>query len=96
MREMNAHCVTITMRDGSVFHGYINIGSCRRLSDFVTKADASTFVVMFETTIDESKEKNVYFINRDHILSVRPNEMDDRRCLCRSFPLEGELEKIFL
>ncbi len=74
MREMNAHRVTITMTNGNVFSGYINIGSCRRLTDFFGKSDNSRFVVMFDTTIGESQEKGVYFIYRAHILSVEePN-----------------------
>jgi hypothetical protein len=77
MREMNAQRVTITMRDGSVFRGCINIGSCRRLSDFFRKPDSEAFVVMFDTTVGESKGKSVYFLNWNHILWVEPNE-DDR------------------
>jgi hypothetical protein len=92
MREMNAHSVTITMRDGSIFHGYVNIGSCRRLSDFFGKCDSGPFVVMFNTTIGENKEKNVYFINRNHIVSVEPNEIDDRRCFPGSIAFKGELK----
>lgn len=79
MREMNAQRVSITMRDGSVFRGYINIGSCRRISDFFRKSDNSPFVVMFETTIGESKGKSVYFLNWNHILWVEPKEEDPGR-----------------
>ena len=75
MREMNAQRVNITMRDGSVFRGYINIGSCRRLSDFFRKPDNSPFIVMFEATIGESEEKSVYFLNWNHILWVEPDEV---------------------
>jgi hypothetical protein len=75
MREMNAHRVSITMRDGSTFRGYINIGSCRRLSDFFRKSE-SQFVVVFEATIGEGKEKGVYFLNWNHILWVEPNETE--------------------
>jgi len=72
MTEMNAHRVTITMRDGSVFRGYINIGSCRRVSDFLRRSDNSPFVIMFDTTIGENNEKKVYFLNLNHILWVEP------------------------
>ena len=49
---MNAQRVTITMRDGSAFRGYINIGWCRRLSDFFRKSESS-FIVVFDATIGE-------------------------------------------
>jgi hypothetical protein len=91
MREMNARRVNFTMRDGSVFRGYINIGSCRRISDFFKKTDNSPFVVMFEATIGESKEKSVYFLNWDHILWVEPKE-DDREGPSGSIALESELK----
>jgi hypothetical protein len=92
MREMNARRVTITMRDGNVFHGYINIGTCRRLSDFFGKSDSSPFVVMFDTTIGESKGKKLYFINRNHIVSVRPDELDDRPFFPGSMAIKSELK----
>lgn len=92
MREMNAHRVTITMRDGSVFRGNINIGSCRRLFDFFEKTDKSPFIVMFDTTVGENKEKCVYFINRNHIVLVKPNDVDERTCLLQKITLEGKLE----
>ncbi len=75
MREMNAQRVTIMMRDGSAFRGFINIGSCRRLSDFFRKSE-SLFLVMFEATIGEGKEKGVYFLNWDHNLWVEPSETE--------------------
>ncbi len=92
MREMNAQRVIVTMRDGSVFRGYINIGSCRRLSDFFRKSDNTPFLVMFETTMGESKEKSVYFLNWSHILWVEPNKLDDRTQFSGSIALESELE----
>ncbi|MGA2937601.1 MAG: hypothetical protein ABSF52_10945 [Syntrophobacteraceae bacterium] len=91
MREMNARRVNITMRDGSVFRGYINIGSCRRISDFFRKTDNSPFIVMFETAIGESKEKSVYFLNLNHVLWVEPYE-DDREGSSGSLALESELK----
>ncbi|MGO9313121.1 MAG: hypothetical protein ACLQDI_10335 [Syntrophobacteraceae bacterium] len=75
MSEINAQRVTIMMRDGSAFRGFINIGSCRRLSDFFRKSE-SLFLVMFEATIGEGKEKGVYFLNWDHILWVEPSETE--------------------
>lgn len=89
MREMNAQRVTITMRDGSVFRGCINIGSSRRLSDFFRKSDNSPFIVMFDTTMGQNKEKGVYFLNWDHILWVEPNEMDDQPPFPGSITLES-------
>ena len=91
MREMNARRVNITMRDGSVFRGHINIGSCRRISDFFRQTDNSPFIVMFETTLGESKEKSVYFLNSNHILWVEPNE-DDGEASSGSIALESELK----
>ena len=89
MREMNAHQVTIKMRDGSVFQGCINIGSSRRLSDFFRKSE-SPFIVMFEATIGEGKEKGVYFLNWNHILWVEPNETDSHGRFTYSLTLESQ------
>ena len=89
MREMNAQRVIITMRDGSVFRGYINIGSSRRLSDFFRKPDSSRFVVMFDTTIGESEEKGVYFLNWNHILWVEPQEPADQGHIPGNLTLES-------
>jgi hypothetical protein len=91
MREMNAGHVSITMRDGSVFRGYINIGSSRRISDFFRKPDNNPFIVMFETAIGDSEEKRVYFINFKHILWVEPLE-DDPGYSSGSVALENELK----
>jgi hypothetical protein len=91
MREMNAQRVIIKVRDGSVFRGYINIGPCRRLSDFFRRPDTSPFIVMFETTIGESKEKSVYFLNWDHILWVEPNEPDGPPSFSEGVALASEL-----
>ncbi len=77
MRNMNAHLVTITTVEGSVFHGYIDIGSCRRLADFFQKCNDGWFIIMFETTKDGSKEKRVYFLHRDIIRSVEPNAQEN-------------------
>ncbi|MGA2402629.1 MAG: hypothetical protein ABSG91_13150 [Syntrophobacteraceae bacterium] len=92
MREMNAQRVIITMRDGSVFRGYVNIGSSRRLSDFFRKSDSSPFVVMFDTTIGESEAKGVYFLNWNHILWVEPQEPADREHFPGSLALESGLK----
>lgn len=73
MREMNAKGVTITMRDGTVFRGMINIGSSRRLSDFFRKSE-NLFIVIFDAVVGERGKKGVYFLNRDHILWVEPND----------------------
>ncbi|MHC1726402.1 MAG: hypothetical protein AB9866_10395 [Syntrophobacteraceae bacterium] len=73
MREMNAQEIIITMRDGSVFRGLINMGSCRRLSDFFRKIEA-TFIVLFDATVGEGSEKGVYFLNRTNILWAKPGD----------------------
>jgi len=90
MREMNAQAVSIKMIDGTIFRGYINIGSCRRLSDFFRRSDASPFVVMFETNIGENREKTVYFLNWAHILWVEPREPEGPPSLCDSVALERQ------
>jgi len=92
MREMNAQRVIVTMTDKSVLRGYINIGSCRRLSDFFRKPDSSPFVVLFDATVGESKKKSVYFLNWNHILWVEPHELVDRTQIFKSIVLESELE----
>ncbi len=79
MKNMNAHLVTITMVEGSVFHGCINIGSCRRVADFFQKSNGTPFIVMFETTKDGFKGKSVYFLNKDHIRTAEPNGLENRR-----------------
>jgi hypothetical protein len=91
MREINARRVNITMRDGSVFRGYVNVGSCRRVSDFFRKSDIGPFIVMFETAVGESEEKSVYFLNLNHILWVEPNE-DDSGYSSGRIALESELK----
>lgn len=73
MREMNARRITIAMQDGTVFHGLINIGSCRRLSDFFRKEEG-TFIVLFEASIGNGAEKDVYFLNRNNILWAKPDD----------------------
>ena len=92
MREINAQHVTITMRDKSVFRGFINVGSCRRVSDFFRKFDNTPFIVMFDATINENKEKKVYFLNWGHILWVEPKELDDRSRIPGNMVLESELK----
>jgi len=89
MREMNAQQITITMRDKSVFRGYINIGSCRRVSDFFRKSDNNPFIVMFDATVDEGKEKKVYFLNWSHILWVEPDELEEGVRLPANMVLES-------
>ena len=92
MRDMNAHPVTVKMRDGSIFRGYINIGSCRRLSDYFRKPDVGPFIVMFETTVGKSMKKGVYFINWLDIQWVKPNEAEEPLSLSDGVVLEGEIK----
>lgn len=73
MREMNAQRITIAMQDGTVFQGHINIGSCRRLSDFLRKEEG-TFIVLFEASMGNGAEKGVYFLNRNNILWAKPDD----------------------
>lgn len=80
MKKMNVRRVRVTMRNGSVFYGFINIGSCRRLSDFLRKSD-DMFVVIFDAMIGEGKERGVYFLNWNHILWVEPGDAEGREGL---------------
>lgn len=70
---MNTSEVTITMVDGTVFHGLINIGTSRRVSDYFNKGD-SLFIILFNGARGKNGEKEVYFLNRSHILWVKPEE----------------------
>ncbi|MFZ2445746.1 MAG: hypothetical protein WAW37_05275 [Syntrophobacteraceae bacterium] len=74
MREMNARKVIVTMVDGTVFHGSTNIGNSRRISDHLKK-DESMFLVLFDAVLGNHGERQVYFINRNHILWVKPDDM---------------------
>jgi hypothetical protein len=73
MREMNARKVIVSMVDGTIFRGYTNIGASRRLSDYFRKSE-NMFIVLFEASIENDTEKDVYFINKDHIVWVKPDE----------------------
>jgi hypothetical protein len=73
MREMNSRKVIISMVDGTVFKGYTNIGASRRLSDYFRKSE-NMFIVLFDTSIGNGTEKDVYFINKDHIVWAKPDE----------------------
>ncbi|MEN6440825.1 MAG: hypothetical protein ABFD97_19815 [Syntrophobacter sp.] len=70
---MNTSEVTITMVDGTVFHGSINIGTSRRVSDYFNKGD-SLFIILFNSRRDKNGDKEVYFLNRNHILWVKPED----------------------
>ena len=91
MREMNAQRVTITMTDGAVIKGFINIGSSRRLSDFFRKPENGPFVVMFDATAGQDEAKSVYFLNLSHVLRVEPMESEDRHRAPGDVDLESEL-----
>jgi hypothetical protein len=73
MREMNSRKVIISMVDGTVFRGYTNIGTSRRLSDFFRKSE-NVFLVLFDSSIGNGTGKDVYFINKDHIVWAAPDE----------------------
>ena len=73
MREMNAQKIIITMQDGSVFRGQINIGSCRRLSDYFRKVEGM-FIVLFEAGMGDNDGKEVYFLNRNSIVWAKPDD----------------------
>lgn len=75
MREMNARGVIITMMDGTLIQGMTNIGNSRRLSDFLRKDDGN-FITVFNATMGSSMQRDVYFINKTHILWAKPDEKD--------------------
>ncbi len=75
MKDLNAKQVIVAMADGTVFRGQTNIGSSRRVSDFFKKGE-SLFIVLFEASIGEGTAKDVYFINKSHILWVKPDDND--------------------
>ena len=88
MRDINAQRVIITMRDGTVFQGLINIGSARRVSDFFRKAE-STFIVLFDAVKAEGQEgEKVYFINKHHILWVEPIEVSREMEMHEDFTMD--------
>lgn len=72
MREVNARRITVTMTDGTVFRGSINIGSARRISDYLRRNES--MFVLFDATMGDGAQKDVYFLNTNHILWVKPDE----------------------
>jgi hypothetical protein len=74
--------VTIKTSDGSVFRGSVNMGPRERASDLFTQDDPdgiiAPFVILFDVSESSDKEfiagKRVYFINRRHIVWVRPDD----------------------
>ena len=74
--------VTVKTSDGSVFRGSVNIGPRERVSDIFTQEDPDTmiapFVILFDVSESSDKEfiagRRVYFINRHHIVWVRPDD----------------------
>ncbi len=72
MREMNTRKIIVTMTDGTVFRGSINIGSSRRISDYFRRNES--MFVLFNATLDHGADKEVYFLNTRHILWVKPDE----------------------
>ena len=89
MREINAQRVIVTMRDGTVFQGLTNIGSARRVSDFLRKVE-SMFIVLFDAVKAEGQEdKKVYFINKHHILWVEPLEVSQELEMQEELAMDG-------
>ena len=74
--------VTVKTSDGSVFRGSVNLGPRERVSDLFTQDDSdgiiAPFVILFDVAESSDKEfiagKRVYFINRHHVVWVRPDE----------------------
>lgn len=91
MREMNARQVTIMMSNGTVFKGMVNIGSCRRISDFFRKQE-NHVIVVFEATPDQNGQRKVYFLNWNHIVWIEPNEPLDETSTSSSINLGNDVE----
>ena len=74
--------VTLKTWDGSVFRGSVNVGPRERVSDIFTQDDPdgiiAPFVILFDVSESSDKEfitgRRVYFVNRHHIVWVRPDE----------------------
>jgi hypothetical protein len=74
--------VLLKIADGSVLRGKVNVGNRERLSDFFTQDDPDNiippFLILFEASqIDgneERSEEEVYFINRRHIIWIKPED----------------------
>lgn len=75
MRKTNAQRVTVTMVDGTVFRGSLNIGTVRRVSDFFKRTENS-FIILFDASRDDATAKEVYFINKNHIMWAQPEVND--------------------
>jgi hypothetical protein len=72
MREVNARNVSVMLVNGTLIKGKTNMGNARRLSDFINRADGH-FMVFFDVSL-EGQEHDVVFINRDHIVWIKPDE----------------------
>ena len=64
--------ITVKTADGSLLHGKVNITSKQRISDLFTKGD-DPFFIMVETVSSEGEGKT-YFINKEYIVWVEPEE----------------------
>ena len=64
--------IVIKTSDGSTLIGKINLGIKERVSDIFTKT-GNPFVILFDAKHRDGEEK-VFFVNKDHIVWVEPNE----------------------
>lgn len=67
----NKKRVVVTMVDGKVFEGVVNIKDHERLSDLFMDDD-SRFIILYEMSLYDLEKKSVYFINKDHVVYVQP------------------------
>lgn len=73
MRDLNAKKVVVTMVDGTTFEGMLNISGSRRVSDYIKRSEHS-FIVLFEAERNTGGQKDVYFLNMDHVLWIKPDD----------------------
>jgi hypothetical protein len=88
MRDMNSKKIVISMVGGTILRGYTNIGTSRRLSDFFRKSE-NMFIVLFDASIGNETEKDVYFINKDHIVWAKPDENDSDLQSMGAYAMDG-------
>jgi hypothetical protein len=74
---MNCRKVNVTLVDGRVLSGSMNIGNSRRVSDHLNRMDLP-FVILFDVVLNGDvglkgrDEEKVVFVNKQHIVLAVP------------------------
>jgi hypothetical protein len=68
---MNCRKVNVTLVDGRVLSGSMNIGNSRRVSDHLNRMDLP-FIILFDVVSKGGDEEKVVFVNKQHILLAVP------------------------